>query len=365
MALTGNKGEWSEIYALLRLLSIGKLYAADADLNKMDSVFYEILKIIREENIGVLEFYFENTENVIKVTKQSNRDLLVALSTNYFEEEADYLLNKIKKAGGSTFSSERTEDFMKTIQCERLKAPARDKSDIIMELYDPRAGYTLQLGFSIKSRLGQPSTLLNPGKTTNFTYKLSGIMDDDIVDDFNKTSLARGSFKNALNRLYRSDVNFEFVSVDEPIFKNNLLLMDSDLPKISAWLLLEFYCNGKSTVSEAITSLIEKNSLEFDIGTGHRFYETKFKRLITASALGMLPASVWNDKADATGGYIIVREDGEVLCYHLYNRNEFEDYLLKNTCFDTPSRRRYGYGQIYKENNEYYLKLNMQIRFIR
>ena len=40
--LSGNKGEWSEIYVFLRLLEIGKLYAADADLNKMDDVFYNI-----------------------------------------------------------------------------------------------------------------------------------------------------------------------------------------------------------------------------------------------------------------------------------------------------------------------------------
>ena len=43
--LSGNKGEWSEIYVFLRLLEVGKLYAADADLNKMDDVFYNIINI--------------------------------------------------------------------------------------------------------------------------------------------------------------------------------------------------------------------------------------------------------------------------------------------------------------------------------
>ena len=36
--LSGNKGEWSEIYAFLRLLEIKKLYAADAELNKKDDM---------------------------------------------------------------------------------------------------------------------------------------------------------------------------------------------------------------------------------------------------------------------------------------------------------------------------------------
>ena len=43
--LSGNKGEWSEIYAFLRLLEIKKLYAADAELNKKDDMFYNIIKL--------------------------------------------------------------------------------------------------------------------------------------------------------------------------------------------------------------------------------------------------------------------------------------------------------------------------------
>ena len=49
--LTGNKGEWSEIYAFLRLLEMGKLYAADAELNKIDTVFLKRIRpTVSEEN---------------------------------------------------------------------------------------------------------------------------------------------------------------------------------------------------------------------------------------------------------------------------------------------------------------------------
>ncbi|MFZ3272683.1 MAG: HpaII family restriction endonuclease, partial [Lutibacter sp.] len=68
---------------------------------------------------------------------------------------------------------------------------------------------------------------------------------------------------------------------------------------------------------------------------------------------------------DATGGYLIVKENGEVLCYHIYNRNEFEDYLLNNTKLDTASSSRHGFGEIYKNNGELYFNLNLQIRFIK
>ena len=79
----------------------------------------------------------------------------------------------------------------------------------------------------------------------------------------------------------------------------------------------------------------------------------------------MMPSKVWTGKYDATGGYLIVKENGDVLCYHIYNRNEFEDYLVNNTKLDTASSSRHEFGQIYEENGELYFKLNLQIRFIK
>ena len=60
-----------------------------------------------------------------------------------------------------------------------------------------------------------------------------------------------------------------------------------------------------------------------------------------------------------------IGENGDVLCYHIYNRNEFEDYLLNNTKLDTASSSRHGFGEIYEENGELYFNLNLQIRFTK
>ena len=39
MALTGNKGEWSELYTFVKLLESGRLYAADENTNKLNNVY--------------------------------------------------------------------------------------------------------------------------------------------------------------------------------------------------------------------------------------------------------------------------------------------------------------------------------------
>lgn len=77
----------------------------------------------------------------------------------------------------------------------------------------------------------------------------------------------------------------------------------------------------------------------------------------------MTPAKVWSGIYDATGGFLIVKRNGDVLCYHIYNRNQFEDYLFQNTKLDTASSTRHEFGKIYEENGQLYFNLNLQIRF--
>lgn len=39
MPLTGNKGEWSELYTFFKLLADGRLYCGDGQLNRYDDKF--------------------------------------------------------------------------------------------------------------------------------------------------------------------------------------------------------------------------------------------------------------------------------------------------------------------------------------
>lgn len=360
--LSGNKGEWSEIYVFLRLLAVGKLYAADADLNKLDDVFYNIINIVRNESVGIIEFRVNRAENTVSVFVTETKELLLSLPCEEFESIANYLYAQILDAKTTSFTSEFTENFLDKISVDTLKAKSEDKSDICVKIHDINTGYENFQGFSIKSRLGSPSTLINAGKTTNFIYEVIGDITDEVMMEFETCSK---KFQTRMSFLKSMNCDINYIGMVNETFENNLLLIDGDLPKICANLLLEYYSNGISRVEDAINFIAEKNPLGYNLSNGHPFYQYKFKKLLTESALGMLPSKTWDGTVDATGGYIIVREDGEVLCYHLFNRNEFENYLLKNTKFETASTSRHQFGCIYKENNKYYLKLNLQVRFIK
>ena len=89
----------------------------------------------------------------------------------------------------------------------------------------------------------------------------------------------------------------------------------------------------------------------------------KVKDLLVAIALGMVPKTKWNGIDEANGGYIIVKADGEIVCYHIYDRTRLRNYLYKNTKFDSPSSSRTGAGILYEEENQVMFKLTGQIRF--
>lgn len=221
------------------------------------------------------------------------------------------------------------------------------------------------LGFSIKSQLGSPSTLLNAGKTTNFIFKIDNLkLSETEIGKINSID-SRSKIMDRINTVLHSKGQFSFTKTERQIFSNNLILIDSKLPEILSQIVYEFYSSDKSSVSDLVESTNAKNPLGFDVSNEHKFYEYKIKRFLTDIALGMMPSKVWTGEYDATGGYLIVKENGDVLCYHIYNRNEFEDYLFNNTKLDTASSSRHEFGSIYKERDELYFNLNLQIRFIK
>ena len=118
-----------------------------------------------------------------------------------------------------------------------------------------------------------------------------------------------------------------------------------------------------SSIKELTNEINKVNPLKYDNQFAHSFYEYKIKRFLTDVALGMMPSKVWSGIYDATGGYLVVKYDGDVLCYHIYDRNQFEDYLFANTKLETASSTRHDFGKIYEEGENYYFKLNLQIRF--
>ena len=131
------------------------------------------------------------------------------------------------------------------------------------------------------------------------------------------------------------------------------------MPNILGEIIYMFFSSNFTTIKDLTEEINKINPLNYDTQFLHSFYEYKIKRFLTDVALGMMPSKVWGGQYDATGGYLIVKEDGDVLCYHIYNKNQFEDYLFNNTKLETASSSRHGFGELYEDNGDLFIKLNL------
>lgn len=360
MALKGNKGEWSEIYTLLKLLGEGKVYAGDQNLNKIQDLFYPIIMILRQEKDGNYNYRLHNKDVVIQTPTGEE---LLRIPASAFLVEAENLLKAINKNDGA-FEVPQIEVFMNNMYCHSLKAKSSDKTDIRIILHDRRTKINSEMGFSIKSQLGGDSTLLNASKATNFNFKISGAnFSNDEITAINSINSTRNKVIERVNAIKDKGGFLIFDKIDNSIFQNNLIMLDGDLPNIIANLLLEQLNSGVSKLKDLAEKITETNPLKYDIEQNSPFYAYKIKHLLTSAALGMMPATAWNGKYDANGGYLVVKKDGEILCYHFYDRNRFEDYLFTNAYLERSSTTRHEYATIVKEtDNTLSFKLNFQVR---
>lgn len=358
MAITGNKGEWSEVYTCLRLLADGKLFAADEQLNRIHDMFFPIIKIIREETKGTPYEYYPNKESA-EVAIFLNETQILKLPATIFNSEADHLFKEIaaQGSGHGAFSVEKTESFIRKIHINKLKAISTDKADINIQLHDINTGYERVVGFSIKSELGMPPTLLNAGKTTNFTYIVENL-DKKLISRINSIDSHR-KIKDRINAIITNGGRLIFDSMDNEIFRTNLTMIDSQMPIIVAHMLIGYYQEDKSSCLGLSEYISKKNPLS----RSKVFYTHKIKEMLSAVALGMKPATEWDGTEEASGGYIIVKTNGDVLAYHIYNRDAFRKYLLYNTKLESAGSDRHSYGTLYEEDNTVRIKLNLQIRF--
>ena len=363
MTIKGNKGEWSEFYAFIKILTDKKIFAADENLERLQDKYFTVLKIIREEaKSGRKTYDISAGEGEITVYGEKN-DILGTVQSDKIKKNVSEIFEKMKEAGASAFSVSFADTTMKKLFCTQIKASSGNKADLILVIHDRISPTFPELGFSIKSMLGSPSTLLNASGATNFIYRVENL-EDEKTKEVNETQ-GNSKLRERAKIIYDSKGRLEFVGLKSKNFKKNLSMIDTALPEILSELLKIYYDGRANTMPELVEILSRNKELYAKYGLNKEAYEFKIKSFLVAVALGMTPNKEWDGFTKAHGGYIIVKEDGEIVCYHLYNRDEFQNYLYKNTKLDTPSTTRHKFGDIYQGNNEKLIKLNLQIRFIK
>lgn len=377
-----NKGEWSEMYIFFKLMSDRKVYVADKDMNKLKDVFLDIISIIREEQVGKEYRYY--TGDTVRITL--NGVDIKTLDSSVFTEKAARVWSMItENRGNTTFTDDEIREFLESIFVHNISAPAQKRNDyfggtkdIVLDTRDYRMGVNQILGFSCKSDIDAASTLFNAsGDNTNFEYELVGSMNDEVMHKFNslyKEVVRKGEVcrdvatSERMNYLKSFGIDVRFTNAVKQTAQQNLIRCGGfETPLLVAELLKYFYYNKSGTdtsVTEAVKYIAAHDAVGYGFRNLYDTYHLKVANLLYAMFTGLRFSKSWNGKSDVSGGYIVVKRDGDVVAFHSCIADEFKDFLVDKLKFEAPSCGRHDYMSIYKKaDGKYYLKFALQFRF--
>lgn len=363
---------WAKVYIILRLLGEGKLYTADKLLRKNYKNYLDVLKIIRQEyDAQVLEYIIDEDNSLVTIKIQETGKILATIPSDEFKENAAILFEGIKNVSSSSVPAPDTVcEFAKIIYVNKPKAPAvkalkkqfGGKNDIFIEVRDGQTAIVSIMGFSIKSKFGQNPTLFNAGTSSQFLYKLDGC-DDEKMNKFN--SLMQGNnrdWEKCKTFLKEEHIGMKFIKTKNPVYGDNLYLIRESMADIIAWCvkdrLIDFSDNYQ--VKETVERMIKTDPL--GVPRPDVYYEKAIKDFLSAAFSGMDAENIWDGKEIIRGGYII-SDNEDTFYYHTNYRENFRDFLYRNTHFEYVSTEKHKCNYIEKDGNEYVLPLNVSVRF--
>lgn len=404
-----NRGEWTEAYVFLKLLSEGKIYSATEDFKKDLSRFIKIVSITRPEKEDyVLKYETDFDCLEPKVSALLNETEFRVITVPELSSKAKFLYSKLRTISGkNVFDIPEMQKFLEELKFSSPKVPKLPKSfelnfgkktDIIVTIINSEDSSISTDGFSIKSHLGQPSTLFNSGDGSRLIYRINGCTEKRMneINAIESETEIIGAIRDDKN------LNLEFIKTGKDVFIANLEFIDTQMIDVISVAVLSqchYLKPPKSNNIKDIVNVVEEyNPLRVRIP--QYFYESKFKSFLFATLAGLTASTQWNGKTIMTGGYIDVNKDGDLLYYRAISDEIFCSYLYENTYIDRPSRgvnknlaiakskaalegkilsnfalkeismkegkpkaKKGDWGYIYEEEGEYFIAINFQIRF--
>lgn len=395
-----NKGEWSEVYVFFRILGNPTLTQCDENLIERKDGSIRVREIFRapESKSGKKKTAIEPLQYILDESSKSwrveNKAKESVVKIHDCKEHADLLLKYITSEDDIETKTELCKEIynflVNKLLSTAIKASASEKKDIELSIEEKLSGCLFRSGFSIKSLLGENPTLLNVSGATYFTYKISGITVETAneiqgysIQEHVYQALKRGWLSSVVTQIKKREGSLTFHSMNET-FQENLEFIDTKMPEILANYVLLAYSaipkedrskkKGSSHSIARITEAISKaNPVKFSEKNKEKLYKYKINRFLEAVALGMTPGSPWSGVEDANGGYIIVKSNGAVVAFLIYDRKLLQAYLFNNTKFDVPDIKRINknrikngeppVGRIYEKGGSLFITLPLQIRF--
>lgn len=352
-----NKGEWAELYAFASMLVDGKIRVWSHG-NKSAPGFVHLTEIRRDASRDSEHVRIRG--NHVDLLHAGHRIARSSISANLHKFRTEILRGASPRRGEKgAFRPPHGEALLRQLAFISDGVRGRTKSDLHINVRDPLVGPTGLEGYTIKSFMGAPPTLLNPSGATKFKYSIMTRVPAarvKILEQMEDVRLKFQALEEWGYKLQLSEMN--------ETFRLNLEMIDVRMPELVAELLRYFVTKerGDSSIPHLVSEIATRNP--FGVGRPGIWYSHKVKDLLEASSYGMVPNSPWDGRRSAAGGLIIVDSEGRLFCFPHRSRDENRDFLYRTTSLVSPGHaEKLGNGLVSGSGRSCTIQTCLQIRY--
>jgi len=353
--ILATRKEASELYTFFSLLADGSVRYGTRE--GAGDVPASIAKMMRMEHDGERLYVIEGDDVRVK-----GEGMDTTFPRKDFGYAAQWILSRMKGQDDEVDISD-LEGFLDAVRIYDLEARTDDTTDFHLSLYSKDAPL---VGTRIQSRLCGSVLLLDGGRVSNIKYEQGGVRfsgpavrkincmgGEDSVADVARRMLYIESHGGTLR----------YGDVADCVFRGNLLMLDTNLPRIVSSMLMTLHLDGVSRVTELVKMLEEKNPLKMkeELVEKNGFYRHKVRELLLACAWGMRPAKQYKGRLSPVGAQVAVGNDGTMCLYTRADEQPFGDFLFSHSRLEKAAPSDAKYGVLERKNGTYHFKLNLKI----
>ncbi|MEG1585961.1 MAG: HpaII family restriction endonuclease [Bacteroidales bacterium] len=369
MYLTGNKQEWAKIYALFRLMEKQGFMRGNRSLEAKENSFLSLRRLQRTLPNGIITLLpDENGWRFILETTDENGENPTTVENSIpsvrFAQNAD-LLYQLLQGKNDTITCDEAETLLEEMGIYDYYSASEEGDDFQAVFFDSQINCEVFHKIRVRSLIDN-CYLVAANRASNFKFDITQVKFSN--PESNKINAIGDNETGSIHRLdeiFRLGGKLKFTSTEGKFFLNGLQLIDMQLPKLLSEMVRLFYTTEKITVRDLVDELnyINLFKVKEELITKSRIYEYKVRQFLYAAACGMKPTKTWRGNGNAHLQLFVTKE-GTLLGYDPVQKEEFEKFLLANTRLSLPNEDRNKFGVIEKENGQWLIKLNLEIRFI-
>lgn len=339
-----NKGEWSEFTTKLEILKNNKILVSSVD---SDAQKYCVVRSIQIDNKN-----FELLgKSIYQIHQKKGEKQYEFITFNEKIKRELTAINKKVKTGRKSFSIKEAEKLASFLKVKTCSDYSHNKGDLVLTYIKKNGAISDKEYFSVKSFVGNNPTILNSSThSTRIKIRITGLSDDTLLNIASKKQKVREN----INEIMNLGGGFRFVKFSDTL--------GSNLGKLNAQKQVVFAVIGhfrKSFVGVSTLKKLQEQSKDYKKET----FESAMKRVLRASITGMMPSEHWDGSPVINNNLLLKQSNGS--CIAFLDKESLENFLFENCYIDTPSQSKHRYGYVYKENNEWFIDLNFQIRLAK